>query len=416
MDTVVQKKTNYKKFSTRIVGAIILFGACVAVYNEYNLGDYSSVKSNRVSTSTVIKGSFENVAPVSGAAESLNTVYLDAIRGGIIDKIYVEKGDFVEAGQKIIEFKNTAFQLEVYSQEARVSEQLDINTNTRLSIDSKRLNLETERNEIEYDITRLNRKLKNYERLIDQGHVSTDDVAAIKEELDYKITQLGIIREEQKSEDSVRGEKIGQLQESERRLKEHLNIIRSSLDDLVVKAPISGQVTSLNLKLGESKPRGEHLGKIDQIDSFKIVAEVGSFYVSKVKEGVKGSIDYQGKSYKLSVDRVYPEIVNGTFKVDLAFVDPQPEDITSGQNFIVKLELSEPVSSLMVSNGAYYQDTGGKWVFVLDPETNTAVKRNVKLGRKNDKYVEVISGLAVNEKIISSSYSNFLNSEKVILE
>ncbi|MCG7548616.1 HlyD family efflux transporter periplasmic adaptor subunit [Pseudoalteromonas sp. Of7M-16] len=416
MDVVVKKKTDYKKVFGKVLGVCILLGGAVVFYNEYNLGDYSSVKLERVTTSKVIQGSFENVAPVSGAAESLNTVYLDAIQGGIVDKLYVEKGDFVEAGQKIIEFKNTAFQLQVYSQEARVSEQLDINTNTRLSIDSKRLNLETERNEIEYDIKRLTRKLKNYQRLISQRHVSADDVEAVKEELEFKTNQLAIIRQEQESEDSVRGEKVQQLQESEQRLKAHLNIIRASLDDLVVKAPISGQVTSLDIKLGESKSQGEHLGKLDQIDRFKIVADVGSFYISKVKENVKGSIQYQGKPYQVVVDRVYPEIINGTFKVDLTFSDQQPTDITSGQNFIVKLELSEPVSSLMVHNGAYYQDTGGKWVFVLDPENHTAIKRHVKLGRKNDRYVEVISGLAIGEKIISSSYANFLDSETVILE
>jgi HlyD family secretion protein len=416
MDTLIQKKFKYNKF---IVGAVLctaLIVVLISVYSEYDLGNYSTVKKSRITTSLVIRESFEDIATVTGIAESINTVYLDAIQGGTVSKIHVKKGGFVEAGQELIEFQNTAFQLDVYAQEARVSEQLDINTNTRISIYSKRLSLETDKNTIEYEIKKLTRKLNIYNNLIRNGHVSSDEIDALEEELDFKVKQLSIIKEEQKAEDGFRQVKLPQLQESEERLKEHLSIIRSSHSDLIVKAPISGQITSLDIQLGESKSRGVHLGKIEQIDNFRIVAEVGSFYVSKVRKETKGSVDYQGKSYKVYVDRVYPEIVNGTFKVDLEFAETQPMDVKSGQNFIVKLELSESVQSLMVDNGAYYQDTGGQWVFVLDQKTNVATKRQVKLGRRNDKYVEINSGLEVGEKIITSSYANFLTSEKVILE
>lgn len=413
MDRKIENKSllKHKYVKYAIAGSLLVVVAYFVLYID-TARSYR-IDAERLTVSTVNNGIFNDAVPVNGAIEPLKIVYLDTVQGGVVDEIYVTEGDFVEAGQKILAFKNTSFQLEIFSQEARVSEQLDINANTRLSLDKNELELREKLNKVEYNIKNLKRQVKSKKSLLENKHIAKDDFDAVQDEYDYNVKLLSILREAQAQERAIHDIKVRQLKESEERLHDHLNVIRSSMDNLIVTAPISGQLTSLDVEAGESKSPGDRLGQVDKVDGYKLVANVDSFYLSRVRTGQQATYrDDQGE-YALRLSRVYPEVKNGTFIVDFVFIEKSPENIRRGQNLVVDLILGEAKNSLLVKNGGFYSDTGGNWAFVLEPSSNIATKRRITLGRRNNQYIEVVSGLQAGEQVITSSYSGYGNVEKL---
>ncbi len=413
MDKQIEKKKYNKSFLTKVFFAV----AAVSVVGYFALGSSFqksyTVKRDRISISDVAYGTFEDSIPIRGAASPIKSVYLDAIQGGTVDSIYVLQGDYVKAGQNLIKFKNTAFQLEVYSQEAQVSYQLDINASTRLSLDRNELELNTTLNEVSYKTSELQRRLEMTEQLYEKKLVSKNDFDSIKNEYEYSARYLDLIRLAQKKEAEIQKQKIGQLQESESRLQNHLSIIRNSLEDLVVKAPVDGQLTSLDVEIGQSRDKGTRLGQIDNESGFKLVANVDAFYAARLKVGQKALYKRDNDAATLVVSKIYPEVVNGTFMVDLEFEGEGLKDLRRGQDLPLTLILSQPKKTLLIENAGFFSDTGGSWIFVMEKDGSAAVKRKVELGRRNPKFIEVIAGLDSGEKVVVSSYADYKEMEKL---
>ncbi|MDK1288226.1 efflux RND transporter periplasmic adaptor subunit [Pseudoalteromonas umbrosa] len=415
MDFKIEKKSNIKSYLYKSIIFILI--ACVAFYLTSNLasGNSYSVSAERLSFSTVSEGVFKDVIPINGIVEPQKVVYIDAVQGGTVSEIFVNEGELVTVGQPLLKFQNTAFELDIFSQEARISEQLDINANTRLSLDRNELELKTKINDVDYQVKRLTRQLKLKKELRENKHIAEEELESIIDEYEHSVRYREILGKSQEQEMSIRETKIRQLKESEVRLNEHLKIIRESLGDLTVKAPFTGLLSSLDLDVGESKAKGDRLGQVDLVDGFRIAARVDSFYIARVEKGMSAfyaDLD-TGTEYELKVSKVYPEVRNGVFLVDLDFVDSAPSDIRRGQNLVLSLNLGASKKGHLIDNGAFYLDTGGEWVFVLDDSGTKAVKRKVSLGRRNLNHVEVLEGLGIGERIITSTYSNFLEKDLI---
>jgi HlyD family secretion protein len=367
----------------------------------------------RVTIGTVTAGAFEDFIPVRGTVMPLETVYLDAVEGGRVEKVYAEEGSVVEAGQPILELSNSALQLDVISREADVTEQMNNLRNTRLALEQNRLSLKRELVEVDYQIKRLGRLAERRKELLDRRLIARQDYDDAADELEYYENRRKITVESQQQDERMRLAQIASLESGVEQLQKNLSIARKNLDNLEVRAPVAGQLTALDAEVGESKPGGERLGQIDDIDDFKITAQVDEFYVTRVAQGQRAELMLDGRPYVLTVTKVYPRVRDGQFEVDLEFDGERPENIRRGQTLQLRLSLGDSSDTLVLPRGGFFEDTGGSWVFVLDASGKAAEKRSIRLGRRNPEYFEVLDGLAAGDRVITSAYSAFGSMDRI---
>ena len=374
------------------------------------------IEAGRVTVSEVQHGIFSDDIPVRGQITPLTTVYLDAIEGGQVIDVFVEEGAFVEAGDPLVALNNTDLQLEVIGREAQVTEQLNNLRNTSLALEQNRLAHKRDLIEIDYQAARVTRLLDRRRPLLATAAVSRQDIEELEDELAYYRALRGATIEAQAQDERFRSAQVDQLEESIESLRVNLAIARENLANLVVRAPIAGQLTALDAHVGESKARGQRLGQIDQVDRYKVTAWIDEFYITRVVPGQGGTFGLDGRAFDLTVTKAYPEVVNGQFKVDLAFGNPAPARLRRGQTVQVRLALDAPTNSLVVDNGAFLQDTGGTWVFVIDPVSSEAVRRPVRLGRRTTRQIEVLDGLTAGDRIITSTYETFADMDRLVFD
>jgi HlyD family secretion protein len=376
-----------------------------------------TLDGQRIRMAKVTTGVYEDFIPLRANVEPERTVYLDAIEGGRVESILVEEGAFVEEGQPLVELSNTSLQLDVIAREAEVSEQLNNLRNTELAIEQNRLSLKSDLIEIDYQISRLGRLVKRYEELEDNQFISKNEYEDAVDELAYWRNRREVTEESQKQDEIIRLAQIEQLHSSVEQLERNLILARSNLDNLLVRAPRAGRLTSLNAEIGESKARGERLGQIDDVDRFKASALVNEFYVNRVRVGQRAQLDVNGREYELEVSKVYPEVQASQFEVDLRFTGEAPTDIRRGQTLQLRLVLGDlSEQATLLANGPFFNDTGGAWVFVLDQNRRVATRRDIQLGRRNPNNIEVIGGLVPGDEVIVSSYSNFITVERLFID
>jgi HlyD family secretion protein len=376
-----------------------------------------TLDGQRIRMAKVTTGVYEDFIPLRANVEPERTVYLDAIEGGRVESILVEEGAFVEEGQPLVELSNTSLQLDVIAREAEVSEQLNNLRNTELAIEQNRLSLKSDLIEIDYQISRLGRLVKRYEELEDNQFISKNEYEDAVDELAYWRNRREVTEESQKQDEIIRLAQIEQLHSSVEQLEKNLILARSNLDNLLVRAPRAGRLTSLNAEIGESKARGERLGQIDDVDRFKASALVNEFYVNRVRVGQRAQLDVNGREYELEVSKVYPEVQASQFEVDLRFTGEAPTDIRRGQTLQLRLVLGDlSEQATLLANGPFFNDTGGAWVFVLDQNRRVATRRDIQLGRRNPNNIEVIGGLVPGDEVIVSSYSNFITVERLFID
>jgi len=373
------------------------------------------VDADQLVISTVLLGDFEDVIPIRGAIQPLNSFYLDAVNGGVVDQVFVEEGSFVEAGQPLLQLSNTNLRLSAAQNDTNITEQLNFLGNISNSLETTKLNTEREIIDTEYRITVLERQKARVERLVNDNLVSEEDYDAILDELDYQRRILANTLARQEVEERIREERSRQIEVQVQKLEENLEVSQSSFESLLVRAPISGQLTSLPVEIGESKTTGQRLGQIDVVDRFKVVAQIDEFYVSRVQPGQPATFALLGTEYTVRVDKVYPEVTAGTFEVDMVFTGPTPDNVRRGQTLQLELTLGNPVQSLLLPLGGFVQDTGGNWVFVLDEDGATASRREIRVGRRNNRYVEVREGLQQGDRVITSSYNQMEDMERIQL-
>lgn len=411
MDRKVQKhKTPFKKW-LMLVGALSILGYLVFIWSSMNGGRALTVNSERIVISSVTSGIFEDFMPLRGRVTPAKTVYLDAIEGGRVERILVEDGAFLNAGQLIVELSNASLQLSVLSNEARVAEQLNNMRSIELSLEQNRLQHKRNLVDIRYQIKLLTRQLAREQELLQTGAVIQSTFDDTKDTLDWYQNRLELTLESQASDTRMQEEQLSFLQETGKRLEGNLAISRQNLENMNVKAPVDGKLSGFNVEIGQSIGRGERLGQIDTPDDYKLTAFIDEFYLGRIDIGQVARYD----DYELAISKIYPQVQNGQFEVDLTFTNQQPTQIRRGQTIQTKLTLGDATEALLIPNGAFYQDTGGNWVFVVTADESEAVRRNVRLGRRNSRFIEVIDGLEAGERVVTSPYSSYQDMQRLKL-
>lgn len=376
-----------------------------------------TLDGQRIRIANVTRGRYEDYIPLRASVEPERTVYLDAVEGGRVEAVLIEEGVIVEAGQPLIELSNTTLQLDVIAREAEISEQLNNLRNTELAIEQNRLKLKSDLIEIDYQIVRLTRLVERYEALEGNQFVSKNEYEDSSDELQYWTNRRTVTRESQKQDELIRLAQIEQLRSSVSQLEKNLVLARANLDNLTIRAPRRGNLTSLNAELGESKARGERLGQIDVIDRFKATALVNEFYLNRVRLGQRALLSVGGADYELEVSKIYPEVQAAQFEVDLRFVGAAPRDIRRGQTLQLRLVLGDANErAILLPNGPFFNDTGGAWVFVLDDDGKLAQRRDVQLGRRNPNMIEVEGGLLPGDRVVISSYASFISVDRLFID
>ncbi len=416
MDRKIEKKKWPPK---KIAGlaAILLFVSFVT----YSIlwGDSSTklnVDAERMTISDVSRGPFQEFIPVTGAIMPIKTFYIDAVEGGRVDTIYREAGSFLKNGDKILRLENTSLLIQISQQDARVTEQRNQLINTRFTLERNNIQNRQRLLDQEYNILRLQRLYERNKELRQQKLISDAEFEANEDEFNYQ-QRLYQLNAEAFSRDSIFQEvQLKQLESSVGRLQDNLEIARRRLEELVVRSPANGQLTSLVAEIGETKAQGTRLGQVDVLDGFKVRAGIDEHYLPRIALGQRGEFDFAGSTYKLMTKKLYPEINQGRFEVDLEFEGEEPNGIRRGQTVHIRLELSDLTEAVMLAKGGFYQKTGGQWVYVIDPSGDFAIKRQIRLGRQNTQVFEVLEGLEPGERVITSSYDNFGDIDKLILK
>ncbi len=379
-------------------------------------GSRLNVEADKITISTVNKAPFREYTPVNGTILPIETFFLDAIEGGRVEKRYIEAGSFVKKGDPIVRLANTNLQLDVMYREALTYQNINDAQNRRLSIEQNTISVKTQLADAEYQVDRTELAFRRDSALVLKKLIPGQDFLQSKYEYESWMRRRALARENFRQDSLMRVNQLSQLDGSVTRLQANLEMTRHNLENLVVKAPVAGQLTSLNAEIGESKSPGQRIGQIDVLNNFKVRAAIDEFYIARINAGQSGDFDLTGTTYRLKITKVYPEVKDGRFEVDMIFDGTIPQGIRRGQTLQVRLELGDLSEALLVPRGGFYQKTGGQWVYVVDKSGNFAVKRNIKLGRQNPQVFEVLEGLQPGEQVISSSYDNFGDNDKLVLK
>lgn len=414
MDRKIERRIWSTKRIVMIGGGVLLL-----FFIFYNLlfADNRSklnVDIEKISISSVKQGEFLEFIPVTGTVQPIETFYLDAIEGGIIQELARETGAMVEKGDTILLLANSNLQLEVLNREAQLYEQINNLRNTRLLLDQNTMALKDKLVGINYQLHLLKPKYERQKQLYASKAIAKQEFEAIEEEYRYNQERKKLTYASYKQDSIIKEVQVKQLAESEKRMWKSLDAVGSILDNLIVVAPVEGQYTSGELEIGQSIVSGQRLGQVDIVDSFKTRVRIDELYLPRISFGQSGRLDFNGNTYQLHVTKIFPTITEGRFEVDMEFIGEVPEGIKRGQSLRIRLELGNPKQALLLSSGGFYQHTGGNWVYLIK-DGNQAVKQSIRLGRKNPEYYEVLEGLKPGDKVITSGYDNFGNNEVLVL-
>lgn len=395
-------------------GAIIVILILFVIFSSTG-NSKLNVEKKRITISSVKNGNFQENIPVNGVVLPIKTIYLDAMEGGRVEERFVEDGAMMKKGEPIIRLSNTDLELSLVNQETQVYNLLTQIQRTQNASRQNTINRLNQLTDVKNSLKEAKRKYDLNSKLYEKGAIGRQDFEESKNNYNYQKERLDLT-ERVLVQDSVSSKtETTQARESYERTRKALELMRKKVEDLVVKAPVDGQLTALDAEIGQSKSKGERLGQIDVISSYKVQAEVDEHYISRIFNGQIGSFPFNGKDYKLEIKKVYTQVSNGRFKVDMHFVDEAPENIRRGQSFQVKLALSQEKEAILVAKGGFFQQTGGNWIFKLSEDGETAYKTPINLGSQNIEYYEVLEGLKPGEKVITSSYSNFGDVDELVI-
>ena len=369
-----------------------------------------NVERDRLTISTVEFGPFQEYIPERGTVLPLHTVYLDALESGQVEQVFVEEGASVAEGDPLLRLSNPDLKLTVLQQEAELERSREALRNGRLTMEQELLRSRKALMEIEYQLAVNKRNFERYESLSAEdltAILSRQEYERLRDEYQYSVRRMALTQETQTQDSLLAASKVVQLVSAVERMERNLEIVRGRLDNLTVRAPVPGQLTTLKAEVGESKSAGGRLGQIDMIDGFKVRAAIDEHYIGRVGRGQRGQFDSDDESYSLVIRKVYPEVEEGRFKVVLVFEGEAPEGIRRGQTLHIRLELGDLDEAVQVARGGFYQATGGHWAYVLDASGDRATRRSIALGRQNPRVYEVLEGLEPGEQVITSSYETF---------
>ena len=399
-------------------GAVIVLIACVVMATAFLGKTQRSVRAplQTLSIDTARMGVFHDLTTLQGKLVPKDTIYLDALEGGQVQRVMVQAGDQVAAGQPLVAFRNTQLELEVLDQEGRLVESI-----TQLQAYEKQLEQNRADNAktlagIDYNVLRLQRMAGRRDPLLKAGYLAPEASDQVHDELDYDRTLRPLQADTNQRQEALRLRQLPQIHAEQESLQKSLAITRVKLDDLIVKAPVSGRLTAMDLKIGENRNRGDRLGEITLDTGFKISADVDEYYLGRVQAGQSADVDVHGQTETLAVTRIYPQVHSGTFTIDLAFKAAPPQGLLPGEAVQGKLSLGADRPALLLPAGPFLERTGGDWVFVLHPDGKSADRRRIKIGRRTADQVEVLSGLKAGERVITSDYQGWDKIDRIDLQ
>ena len=414
MDRVVERK-GLPKWAKLAIGAGALMLAALAFYMMAPTANSQTVASERLTISTVERGRFDDFLPLRARVTPLVTVFLDAVEGGRVEKVLVEDGAMVQQGQLLAVLSNSDLQLNLLARQTEVIQQVNSMRSQELALSQNRLQNERAIVEAELVTRKAQRQFEMQRPLAEKGFVPGKAFRDSQDDYLSNRRRSEVLRRAQATDERLQSSQLAQLRASAASLNASLDIARATLDALNLRAPVTGQLTAFSIQVGQSMNRGERLGQIDSAGRNKLVAQVDEFYLGRVEPGQIATAEWGGQAYRMKVAKIYPQVRNGTFEVDFQFAGAEPTDIQRGQTLQLRLTLGDPAPALLIPNGAFYNETGGSWVFVVAPDGSQAIKRPVRLGRRNSEFIEVLEGLEPGERVLTSPYTGFADKDRLDL-
>jgi len=416
MDKKIEKKFWSAKRIGLVIGIVVIIGLFVYSFMFMDFRSTLNVEKDKLTISTVKQDTFQEFIQVTGNVQPIRTIYLDAVEGGVVNEIYRESGTMVNQGDTILVLNNSSLRLSVMQQTTGLYDQINNVRNTRLNIQQNSLQVKEQLANAKSQMEILKSKYQRQKKLHDRALISDQEFQETKENYEYQKKRYQLNSESYRRDSLQTMNQLNQLDESENRMVRNLNATQEILDNLVVTSPIAGQLSTIELQPGQSINQGERLGQVDILDNYKIRVDIDEYHLSRIKTGLKGSFDFGGNTYQLEITKVYPVVNNGQFQVDMEFVNEQPSGLTRGQSVRIRLELGESSKALLLARGGFYQSSGGNWVYKVTNGGDQAVRRNIRLGRQNPNYYEVLSGLQPGDQVITSSYDTFGDNEVLNLD
>jgi HlyD family secretion protein len=382
-------------------------------------GDKSSklnVETDKLTLEEIKFDIFQDYIAVIGTVEPIKTIYLDAIENGRVEEIIREEGSMLKKGDMILTLSNNNLALEISNNEANIAQGISGLRSARLGMSQQLLNSRSQILDMTKTMRQLERKFRNNLKLNESSHISREDMETSREDYETALEKLHLLEDNFKQDSLYWSIQVTTLETTANRMEKQMVLNRERLSNLSIKAPVNGELATLNVEVGEVVNYGKRIGTVNILDSYKMKVEIDEHYIARVRKNLYGECDFSGRNYGGKTTKIYPEVQNGRFSVDMEFVDTIPAEIRIGQTSRIKLELGESQQAVLIPRGGFYQSTGGQWVYVVDKDQKIAVKRNIRIGRQNPRYYEVLEGLKPGEKVIVSNYDNFGNADKLILK
>ena len=417
MDKIIEKKTGWRVAFTKKalpwwLGALLLVFVIYLIARPNN--KTLRVDKDTVTISAAVKGEFNDYIRISGRVQPMTTIQLSPQEGGIVEKILIEEGSPVKAGDAILVLKNDNLDMQILNSEAELAEKENIQRNTQISMEQQKLNVR--QNVLEYgvQVERLRRAYEQQKALYEDKLIAREEY--LKAEEDYRLAKqkYDLVCERAVQDSLYRSTQINRMEESLESMILNMQMIRKRKSNLVVKAPIDGELGLLDVVLGQSIAAGTKIGQINSVGTYKVEAQIDEHYIDRVIAGLEATFERQGETYSTVIRKVYPEVRDGKFKADFKFDGEQPDNIRAGQTYYLNLQLGQPEEAVIIPRGTFYQKTGGKWIYVVNKEGTKAVKREIRIGRQNPQYYEVLEGLEPGEKVITSEYDTFGDSDVLV--
>ena len=417
MDKVIEKKKGVavaftKKALPYWFGA--LFGAFILWLVLRDDASTLRVNADTLSISEVRSGEFNDYIRISGQVQPMTTIQISPQEGGIVQEILIEEGSKVKAGDEILRMSNDNLDLQILNSEAELAEKENLLRNTMISMEQQRLSVQQEKLQLEIEVKRLKRKYEQNKALYEEKLIAREEYLMAEEDYQIAAGRLRLVKERATQDSLYRSVEISQMQESLENMRLNMQMIRKRKDNLTIKSPIDGELGLLDVVLGQSIASGMKIGQINDLDSYKIEAQIDEHYIDRVSAGLEARFERQNETFEAVIRKVYPEVRDGKFKADFRFNGEQPANIRTGQTYYLNLQLGQPESAVLIPRGTFYQKTGGKWIYVVSPEGGKAVKREIRIGRQNPQFYEVLEGLEPGEKVITSGYDNFGDNEVLV--
>lgn len=417
MDKIIEKKTGWRvAFTNKALpwwlGALLLVFVIYLIARPNN--KTLRVDKDTVTISSAVKGEFNDYIRISGRVQPMTTIQLSPQEGGIVEKILIEEGSPVKAGDTILILNNDNLDLQILNSEAELAEKENILRNTQIQMEQQKLDVR--QNVLEYgtNVERLRRAYEQQKALYEDKLIAKEEYLKAEEDYQLALQKYNLMTERSRQDSLYRGTQIDRMEESLENMQLNMSMIRKRKSNLIVKASIDGELGLLDVVLGQSIAAGTKIGQINSIGLYKVEAQIDEHYIDRVVAGLEATFERQGETYSTVIRKVYPEVRDGKFKADFKFDGEQPDNIRSGQTYYLNLQLGQPEETVIIPRGTFYQKTGGKWIYVVNKEGTKAVKREIRIGRQNPQYYEVLEGLEPGERVITSGYDTYGDSDVLV--